>query len=234
MTVTAGNEKLARVPLTRQQVLQAALHYVDQHGLEALSMHKLGAALGVKAMSLYKHVAGKDDLLDGIVALLWAEVPADPPPGGDWREAVRQLAGSLRDLVHRHPAAAPLLTSRQGLLEHPLRVCHGVLRLMREGGVPERCAVALLRTVFPYGIGFALAELFLPEPPPPGPDSEIALIRQVTSLLSPQAPDELVRTALLVCGDCDMTSQFHIDVDLMIRGLDAYLDTLPAEATAAG
>ena len=105
---------------------------------------------------------------------------------------------------------------------------------MREGGVPERCAVALLRTVFPYGIGFALAELSLPEPPPPGPDSEIALIRQVTGLLSPQAPDELVRTALLVCGDCDMTSQFHIGVDLMIRGLDAYLDTLPVEATEAG
>ena len=62
-------------------------------------------------MSLYKHVAGKDDLLDGIVVLLWAEIPADPAPG-DWREAIRQLAGSLRDLVHRHPAAAPLLTSR--------------------------------------------------------------------------------------------------------------------------
>src|SRR5436190_11338189 len=214
MTVTVGNEKPTRVPLTRQQVLQAALDYVDQHGLEALSMHKLGAALGVKAMSLYKHVADKDDLLDGIVALLWAEIPADPPPG-DWREGVRQLAGSLRDLVHRHPSAAPLLTSRQGLQEHPLRVCQGVLRVMREGGVPERCAVALLRTVFPYGIGFALAELSLPAPPPPGPDSEIALIRQVTGLLSAQAPDELVRTALLVCGDYDMTSQFHIGVDLM-------------------
>jgi len=79
-----------------------------------------------------------------------------------------------------------------------------------------------------------LAQLSLPPPPPPGPDSEIALIRQVTGLLSPQAPDELVRTALLVCGDCDMTSQFHIGVDLMIRGLDAYLATLPADAPAPG
>ena len=73
--------------------------------------------------------------------------------------------------------------------EHPLRVCHGVLWLMRQGGVPERCEVALLHTVVPYGIGFALAELSLPQPPPPGPDSEIALIRQVTALLSPQAPE---------------------------------------------
>jgi AcrR family transcriptional regulator len=222
------NEKPVRAPLSRQQVLRAALDYVDQHGLDALSMHKLGAALGVKAMSLYKHVAGKDDVLDGIVALLWDEIPAEPP-AGDWRDAIRHLASCLRDLVHRHPHAAPLLMSRQGFLERPLLVCHAALRLMREGGVPEECAVALLRTVYPYGIGYGLAEVSLPPPPPPGPDREIALIRQVTSLLPAQASDELVRTALLVCGDCDMTSQFHIGVDLMIRGLDAYLDTLRAD-----
>ena len=99
--------------------------------------------------------------------------------------------------------------------------------------MPERCAVALLRTVFPYGIGYALAELSLPPPPPPGPDSEIALIRQVSGMLSPQAPDDLVRTALLVCGDCDMTAQFRIGVDLMIHGLDAYLATLGLEEDAA-
>lgn len=232
MTMTAQSERPARAPLSRRQVLRAALDYVDQHGLEALSMHKLGAELGVKAMSLYKHVADKDDILDGIVDLLWDEIPADPP-AGDWREAIRQLAAALRDLVHRHPHAAPLLTSRQELRERPLRIAHGVLRLMREGGVPEHCAVALLRTVFPYGIGYALAELSLPPPPPPGPDSEIALIRQVSGMLSPQASDELVRTALLVCGDCDMTAQFRIGVDLMIHGLDAYLATLELEEDAA-
>jgi AcrR family transcriptional regulator len=231
--MTAESEKLARAPLSRQQVLRAALRYVDEHGLEALSMHKLGAALGVKAMSLYKHVADKDDLLDGIVGLLWEEIPAELPPG-EWREAIRWLAGSLRDLVHRHPSAAPLLTSRQGLREHPLLIAQAVLRAMRQGDVPERCAVALLRTVFPYGIGFALAELSLPPPPPPGPASEITLIRQITGLLTPGVSDELVRTALLVCGDCDMADQFRIGVDLMIAGLDAYLSPLPVDTPAAG
>ncbi|MDR0346202.1 MAG: TetR/AcrR family transcriptional regulator C-terminal domain-containing protein [Nocardiopsaceae bacterium] len=227
MAMTRQGDAPARAPLSRQQVLQAALEYVDQHGLQALSMHKLGASLRVKAMSLYKHVAGKDDILDGIVGLLWEEVP-DSPPGGDWQEAVRQLATALRDLVHRHPSAAPLLMSRQELRERPLRVVHGILALMRESGVPEQCAVPMLRTVIPYGIGFALAELSLPEPPPPGPDREIALIRQVSGMLSPGAPDELVRTALLVCGECDMTSQFRIGIDLMIHGLDAYLGSVPA------
>jgi len=232
MTVTAQSERAARAPLSRQQVLRAALDYVDQHGLEALSMHKLGAELGVKAMSLYKHVADKDDILDGIVELLWDEIPTEPA-AGDWREAIRQLAAALRDLVHRHPHAATLLYSRQEIRERPLRLAHGALRLMRQDGVPEHCAVALLRTVFPYGIGYALAELSLPPPPPPGPDSEIALIRQVSGMLSPQAPDDLVRTALLVCGDCDMTAQFRIGVDLMIHGLDAYLATLGLEEDAA-
>jgi AcrR family transcriptional regulator len=231
MTVTAQRERPARAPLSRRQVLRAALDYVDQHGLDALSMHKLGAELGVKAMSLYKHVADKDDLLDGIVELLWNEIPAELP-AGDWREAIRQLAAALRGLVHRHPHAASLLYSRQELRERPLRLAHGVLRLMRTSGVPEHCAVALLRTVFPYGIGYALAELSLPTPPPPGPDSQIALIRQVSGMLSPEASDELVRTALLVCGDCDMTVQFRIGVDLMIRGLDAYLATLDKDAAA--
>ncbi|HZD73731.1 MAG TPA: TetR/AcrR family transcriptional regulator C-terminal domain-containing protein [Actinomycetota bacterium] len=232
MSMTAQSQRPVRAPLSRQRVLRAALDYVDQHGLEALSMHKLGAELGVKAMSLYKHVTDKDDILDGIVELLWDELPAEPP-AGDWREAIRQLAAALRDLVHRHPHAATLLYSRQELREHPLRIAHGVLRRMREGGVPEHCAVALLRTVFPYGIGYALAELSLPPPPPPGPDSQIALIRQVSGMLSPQASDELVRTALLVCGDCDMTAQFRTGVDLMIHGLDAYLATLQEDAAAA-
>jgi AcrR family transcriptional regulator len=232
MTMTAQSERPAREPLSRQRVLRAALDYVDQHGLEALSMHKLGAELGVKAMSLYKHVADKDDLIDGIVGLLWDELPAEPA-AGDWREAIRQLAASLRDLVHRHPHAAPLLMSRQEIRERPLRIAHGVLRLMRNDGVPEQCAVALLRTVFPYGIGYALAELSLPPPPPPGPDSEITLIRQVSGMLSPDAPDGLVRTALLVCGNCDMTAQFRIGVDLMIHGLDAYLTTLEQDTAAS-
>jgi hypothetical protein len=114
-------------------------------------------------------------------------------------------------------------------------ICQGVLRVMRQGDVPEQCAVAMLRTVIPYGIGFALAELALPPPPPPGPDSDIAAIRQITGLLSAQVSDELVRTALLVCGDFDITSQFRIGVDLMIRGLDAYLQSAQAgEPAAAG
>jgi AcrR family transcriptional regulator len=232
MAIAPETTRPRRPALSRQQVLRAALEFADEHGLKALSMHKLGDLLGVRAMSLYKHVAGKDDILDGIVELMWAEIPAEPPPG-DWREAVNWLAEALRDLVRRHPHAAPLLTSRPEPREQPLRIAHAVLRVMRAGGVPEQCAVALLRTVFPYGIGFTLTELSLPAQPPPGPDRDIALIRQASALLAPDAPDDLVRTALLLCGECEMASQYRIGIDLMIRGLDAYLNTLAEPADLA-
>lgn len=94
---------------------------------------------------------------------------------------------------------------------------------MRNQDVPTQCAVALLRTVFTYGIGHTLAELAMSRTD--GENDNIARIRRFSQLLSPQAPDELIRTALLVCDDCDMTAQFDIGLDLMIRGLDAYLDT---------
>lgn len=222
----------ARAPLSRQLIVRGALDYVDEHGLESLSMHKLAASLGVRAMSLYKYVESKDDLFGAIVELMWSEVPISHA-GDDWRKIIRQIAESLRDLVHRHPKAAPLLTSRQSLLEHPLLICQSALKAMREGGVPEGCAVTLLRVIFPYAIGYALAELSLPTAPEPGPCGDIALVRKVVELLPSHCSDDLVRTALLLCGDCNLADQFYVGVDLMVQGLTAYLDALPGNAAPA-
>jgi AcrR family transcriptional regulator len=223
----------ARRTLNRKRVLEAALAYADRHGLEALSMHKLGVELGVKAMSLYNHVEDKDDVLDGLVELLWSEVAAETPTSGDWRSAMRHLATSLRDVVHRHPHVAPLVMSRQLMPEPALQVCETYLEVMRQGGVPEECAVAFLRTVYAYGFGHALAELScLPAGPADGSDcDELSRLRRVTAIVPAHVPDHLVRVALKVCGDCDMSAQFEIGMDLMIRGLDAYLATLDAQST---
>src|SRR5262249_37003225 len=92
----------ARPGLTRSRVLQTALASVDEHGRDELSMQRPGAELGVRAMSLYNHVKGKDGLLDGLVELLWSEVGAESPASdADWRDTTRALAHSLRDVVHR-------------------------------------------------------------------------------------------------------------------------------------
>ena len=90
-----------RVPLNRDRVLRAALDLVDEGGVEALSMRKLGQMLGVEAMSLYNHVANKDDILDGIADVVWREIDL-PVPGEEWEEAIRLPDGTSRYLRLGH------------------------------------------------------------------------------------------------------------------------------------
>jgi AcrR family transcriptional regulator len=92
-------------------VLQAALAYADTHGIASLSMRKLGEVLQVEAMSLYKHVANKDAILDGIVDLVAAEMQA-PATGGDWKAEMRRRAQSMHAVLMRHPWATMLIVSR--------------------------------------------------------------------------------------------------------------------------
>jgi len=224
-TATTLQGASARQPLSRARVIEAGLAYIDAHGLDALSMHKLGAELGVKGMSLYNHVQGKDGLLDGIVELLWAEVESAEGTSAEWRTGIRSLATALREVVRRHPNAAPLVMSRQIMPAAALRVCDAQLRLMREGGMPEACAVGLLRTIVAYGVGYALAELScLPAgSAAAGEDGDIERIRRMSLLIPRDVPDHLVRVALQVCCACDMSAQYALGVELMIRGLDGYL-----------
>jgi len=103
-----------RAPLTRQRIAAAALRFVDEHGEAALSMRKLGAELGVEAMSLYNHVANKDDLLDAVGELLYVEVleAYAPDPEGSWHDDLREMAVVYRAAAHRHPNALPILIDR--------------------------------------------------------------------------------------------------------------------------
>lgn len=213
---------MTKVPLSRRHVLECALRFADEHGLDALSMHKLAAELGVTAMSLYHHVGNKDDLLDGIVELLWTEVPVAPDTD-DWRTAVAHLGTALRAVVQRHPAVASLLISRKAVQERLLRICQAQLDVMRTGGVPQEGAVALLRAVLAYGVGYSLAELSMPRSDDTTDGDMVARVRRVAGQLPPQAPDDLVRVALLLCGGFDATVQFDTGLTLMIRGMDAYL-----------
>jgi AcrR family transcriptional regulator len=100
-----------RRPLSRDLIVRAALRLIDRGGLEAFSMHKLGAALGCQAMSLYHHVAGRGELLDAVAGLLMAEVelPSEGPP---WDERLRAFAASYRKVALKHPRAFVLLATR--------------------------------------------------------------------------------------------------------------------------
>src|SRR3954454_20390163 len=96
--------------MNREQVLRAAVALADEAGIEALSMRRLGQALGIEAMSLYNHVAGKEALLDGMVDAVFAEI--ELASGADWREALRQGAVWMRAALARHRWAIGLMESR--------------------------------------------------------------------------------------------------------------------------
>src|ERR1700730_3187761 len=111
MALRTDTARQRRMPLSRERVLPAAVAFADESGIGSLSMRKLGDALGVEAMSLYNHVANKDELLDGMVDLVFSEI--DLPTGGaDWKAAMRQRAVSARRALARHHWAIGLMESR--------------------------------------------------------------------------------------------------------------------------
>ena len=130
---TAGHAAGHRTPLSRDRVLRTAVARADQDGISALSMRKLGEALGVEAMSLYNHVASKSDLLDGMIDIVFSEI--DLPSGdGDWRDAMRRRAISARQVLRRHPWAIGLMESRTSPGPATLRHHDAVLGCLRRAG----------------------------------------------------------------------------------------------------
>lgn len=211
MATRSGQTTGQRAPLSRRRVLEAALRYIDGHGLDALSMHKLGADLGVKGMSLYNHVANKHDLLDGVVEVLWLEVESAVSTQPGWRASVRSYAHALRDVVRRHPNAAPLITSQQVMPEPALRAVQAQVTAATNDGIREDRSYALLRTITSYALGSAFADVSwgLGQP---------GCAPAVSDLLRPGVPDELVGVAEIFCGQSDLDAQFELGLDLMLRG----------------
>ncbi|HEY3953184.1 MAG TPA: TetR/AcrR family transcriptional regulator C-terminal domain-containing protein [Streptosporangiaceae bacterium] len=222
---TGGARSRTRPRLTRERVLRAALDYADAHGLAALSMHKLGAELGVKGMSLYSYVASKDALLDGIVEAMLAELA--PPAAGQmsWQDALRGYARAVRDVIRRHPAVSPLLAGRAVVPASFLQVLDAWVRAMISGGCREDQAVALLRAVLVYAQGYALAEVsWATSQALPGPEEDdLHRFRRVAALVPGSVPDSLFALAISLCGECDMDAQFEFGLGLMVTGAEQSL-----------
>src|ERR1700690_819560 len=133
MTAQASNGAPRRVPLSRERVLEAAIKLADQGGLESLSMRKLGQEFGVEAMALYYHFANKDEVIDGIVDIVFSEIEL-PTDGVDWKTAMRQRAISMRDVLLRHRWAIDLMESRRGAGPANLRHHDAVIGSLRAAG----------------------------------------------------------------------------------------------------
>ena len=150
-----------RVPLTRELVLQTALRLADQGGLESLSMRKLGQELGVEAMAVYYHFANKDEVLDGIVDLVWTEIDL-PVAGEDWWIAMRRRAISVHDVLARHRWAIGLMESRLNPGPANLRHHDAVIGNLRAAGFEMAMVAHAYSLLDGYIYGFALTKMNLP------------------------------------------------------------------------
>ena len=150
----------SRTPLSRDRVLRAAVAFADQSG-EPLSMRKLGEALGVEAMSLYNHVANKDELLDGMVDHVFGEIEL-PAEGADWRTAMHRRAISVRDVMRRHRWAIGLMESRSTPGPLTLRHHDAVIGCLRQAGFSIEMTAHAFSVLDSYIYGFALEEASLP------------------------------------------------------------------------
>jgi AcrR family transcriptional regulator len=142
-------------------VLRAAISLADRGGIESLSMRRLGDRLGVEAMSLYNHVRNKEDLLDGMVDVVFSEIDL-PPAGVDWRTAIRRRSTSLRRTLIRHPWANGLMESRATPGSANLRHHDAVLESLRNAGFSVEMAAHAYSILDGYIYGFTLTELTLP------------------------------------------------------------------------
>src|SRR5215207_6027067 len=150
-----------RTRLSRDRVLTTAVALADRHGLESLSMRKLADELGAGAMSLYHHVPNKEQLLDGMVDIVFSEIEL-PSTDVDWKTAMRRRAISTRHVLNRHRWAVGLMESRRTPGPASLRLHNAVLGCLREGGFSIEMTIQAYSVQDAYIYGFALQEKHLP------------------------------------------------------------------------
>lgn len=205
-------------PLTPERVLRSAIFVADAAGIAGLTMRSLAHELDVKPMSLYHHVANKEQILNGIVDIIFSEIDV-PTPGDDWRPAMRQRALSARQVLRRHPWATPLMNSRSSPGPATLRHLDALIGTLREAGFSVPMTAHALSVIDGYLYGFALQEAALPFEDPAG-------TAEVAGQIFAQFPDgayphltELTVEHVLQPG-YDYGDEFEYGLDLILDGLD--------------
>jgi len=196
------------------------MRLADEGGLEAISMRKLGQELGVRAMSLYKHVAGKDDILDGMVDLVTADFEV-PAPGEPWQQAIRRSATSARAVLLVHPWASSLIESRTSVGPARLRYLDSVVGVLSAAGFPISVVAQAVMAIDSHTYGFVLQELALPFGPEAAPQAADAFAEG----LPPGEHRNLAAMAeLVMTSPGGVVADFAFGLDLILDGLGRLLD----------
>ena len=218
--------KKTSVPLSRERIVTVAVALADAGGYASLSMRKIAEDLGAGTMALYRHVANKEDLLDDMVDVVFAEM-YPPAIGGKWKPELRQRGISARAALQRHPWAVGLMESR--MRPGPASAVHhnATMGCLREGGFPFRQAVHAYNLLDAYTYGFALQEQTIPfETPEESAD-------MATTTVGDQG-DEYPYLAEVVVElgkrGYDYTEEFEFGLDFILDGLERYRRTIRSRA----
>jgi AcrR family transcriptional regulator len=213
---TAGT----REPLTKERILRTAVALADEEGVESLSMRRLAQELGVVPMALYKHVANKDEMLDGMVDVVVGEI--DPPlPDADWKTAIRERVLSARRALLRHPWASQVIESRTAPTPTVIEYMDSMIGILRAGGFSIDLTHHAMHAMGSRLLGFS-QELFddTPEDPP-----------EIQAIVAQQMAERYPHISEMVAGithddgtvvglGCDDQFEFEFALDLMLDGLD--------------
>lgn len=228
MTAKADPQSEPRVPLSKERVLRSAIQLADEGGVATLTMRKLAERLGVEAMSLYHHVANKDEILDGLVDFVFAEIAL--PTTDDWKAAMRERAHSLRAALMRHRWAIGLLESRRHPGPATLRHHDWVLGCLRGGGLPIALTAHAYSLLDSYIYGFAMQELNMPFDTSRVPAEEAqAMLQQMPTGMYPHLV-EMVEHAMQ--PGYAYANEFGFGLDLILDSLDNLRNLSPAPPNA--
>jgi AcrR family transcriptional regulator len=209
-----------RPPLSRERVLRAALDLADERGIGSLTMRELGQRLGVEAMSLYTHVANKDDILDGIIDLVVTEI--DLPSGDvDWRQAMRRRAASARHVFARHPWASALIDSRQSSGPERMRYFDWVIGTLRRAGFSVELALHAFSAIDSYVYGFGRQQLNISAGQAGSQEAAEAFLAAVPGGQFPYLA-EVITQYILLTG-YDESADFEFGLGLILDSLERVL-----------
>ncbi|WP_448608940.1 TetR/AcrR family transcriptional regulator C-terminal domain-containing protein [Geodermatophilus sp. URMC 60] len=210
-----------RPRLNRDRVLRAAVALADEDGIDALSMRSLAQRIGVVPMALYKHVANKEELLDGMVDVVVGDIDL-PTPGADWKAAVRERVLSARASLLRHPWASQVIESRTSASPVVLDHMESLVGLFRAGGFSVDLTHHVMHALGTRMWGFT-QEVFPTPAQPADPDARAAALGRfaaryphIVEMATAGSHDE----GSAVGGGCDDQFEFEFALDLLLDGFE--------------
>ena len=224
--MTPPDPPTTRAPLTKQRVLKAAVELADRRGLGALTMRRLGSALGVEAMSLYKHVANKEAILAGMVDMVVGEI-AIPNEGEDWRTAMRRRAASARDALGRHSWVIGLMEADTAPGPNTLRYMNAIIGNLRSAGFAMEHATRAFMVLDSYVYGHVVQESNLPF----GTVNE--MVDEVRTALDAVAMREFPHLIAMyehaLTFEYSFDAQFAYGLELLLDGIERELEGIERE-----